>query len=465
MKISPEARSYSTVDHSHGEVAGGRADAIDLQLINANLYNWKHESSTTPTPPTEVSVTARNEVVDIEGAVAEESGITCSLKFGVGASELKIIDVSALEVSSEDDENISVSILGEDQVLSKDVKYLVIGQSKELDADGVPKLAQLAVKEGDTALGRDASPDFLLADNVSRNHATLRVDSEGALHVIDHSMNGTTVEYAKSAESVAEDSLKKDGAAVLKASGVVPPRSSARPATAVGSPEPTPGSSLSERIDVAVKPHLQKKHYQARELKEVRKAERESAKLVAEANILNAETALKNAKGNRAMARLTHNRFTQYLRKHELRGQYERETKDRIEHGDLKNLSRRTQKKYLKASRELAKNDARTERVQARTHANAEVFRARGDISRFKAEKRDLSRWSRKGARNTYFENRAIVRGRGGFSVGEVSPDGMTAEQKKRLEERMKARLHTTRTTAHKTRGRVSTREGARAPR
>jgi len=218
---------------------------------------------------------------------------------------------------------------------------------------------------------------------------------------------------------------------------------------------------LAERVDAAAKKHIDSDKHRARELRDARRDERENARQVAEQGINKGFDDLYNAKNARNSTRLEHNRFTQSLRAAELKGQYQRQVQERIEKGDLAGKTRRAQKAYMKGAKELAKKDARTERVDARKSANEKVVTARADIARNRAVRRDNSLWNRKGGRNTYFENKRIVGG--GFSLGEISGSGLTDEQKKKLEERRRsAYAGKSRGSAHQVRGRSSTRSHVR---
>ena len=239
------------------------------------------------------------------------------------------------------------------------------------------------------------------------------------------------------------------------------PRRSPKPAR----PEPAPvetsvdtRTDFDKQLDAAVDTRLKSKHNQAKELKEHIGWQRVLDKSRIGQELQTERENLSAAKSARWDARLEHNRLTQFMRKAELRGQYERRVAERIEQGEIVG-SRRQAQAYREAKR-LAKSHARKERVDARSAANTAVENARGNIATLKAEKRDLSFIRRKGSRNSYLNARRMVAG-GGFSLGEVSPSGMNEEQKKKLEARKAKMLSSKQAAKHAPRGRPSTRAAA----
>jgi hypothetical protein len=216
---------------------------------------------------------------------------------------------------------------------------------------------------------------------------------------------------------------------------------------------------VSDKINEHAQKYLLKPRFQARELKDARNKQRELDKKDIETGIASAKLTLDEVKKARSTTRLKDNAITRFMRSAELQGQYQREVQDRIDNGDLKNVSEKVRKAHMKGAKSLAKTEARAQVESARSKANENVFAARGEISSFKARGRDLKVVSRKGTRNTYFENRKTVLG--GFDIGALGASGMSDEQKKLLDERMKSKLSNKRTATHTARGRSSTRKAA----
>ncbi len=166
-----------------------------------------------------------------------------------------------------------------------------------------------------------------------------------------------------------------------------------------------------------------------------------------------ARDTLKEAKDARNMARLQHNRYTQWLNKHEIRGDKLRMLEANRNYKEAGILRRHAMRSAAKTQ---AAREAQGIREKARSDANEAVRTARGTLSALKAEKRSLSYFRPKGGTNSLRENFAMTRG--GFSIGEASPDGRLTDEQKRM---LDAKLKASRNRAHVARGRKTTRNKA----
>lgn len=194
-----------------------------------------------------------------------------------------------------------------------------------------------------------------------------------------------------------------------------------------------------------------------RALKDARAQQRQAQKTAASTQLSEGYADLDAAKSARATTRLTHNRFTQYMKKHELAGQKIRELKQDDQYNSAGFFRRRKVRKLAIAD---AGAEAEKWRTDARAAAKGTVLEARAKIADAKAQRRDASYFSRKGGTNSLRENFKIAGG--GFNIGEISDGGLSEEQKKKLEEQMKLRLKANaRTARHSVRGRISTRTAA----